>query len=129
MNPATREKMFLAAAIFNWTVGLGLIVMPNPFLRLVFITPEIDNVTWANQFGWLVFAFGIGYFWAARDLAANIQIIRLAIIAKLGVAAIALFNATMGNVSSQIMIPAGADAIWAVLFVQAIRSAEPATGG
>lgn len=122
MTPATASRILFWAALFNWLVGLGLLLAPNLFLSVSFITPPVGNPHWAGQFGWLVLMFGVGYFWASRDLVQNRQIVRLAIPAKLGVGAVALAHVFAGNVSWQIMIPAGADVAWAVLFVACLRT-------
>lgn len=122
MSREFTQKMFLFAAIFNGLIGLGLLFIPGPFLDLIFITPALENPTWANLFGWLVTLFGVAYYWISRDPESNRQLILLGIIGKLGVAAIALANVLAGNISWQIMIPAGADALWAALFLRALGS-------
>jgi hypothetical protein len=122
MTQANVSRVLFWAAVFNWLIGLGLMFAPNLLLGLISVTPAVANPTWPLQFGWLVFVFGIGYHWASRDLQRNQQIIRLAIPGKIGVAAVAMASVAAGHISWQIMIPAGADAIWAVLFVFCLRS-------
>lgn len=115
--------MFLAAAIFNWVVAAGLFFLPNIFLGLFFISPGVDQLLWLQQFAGLVFVFGIGYYWAYRDLAANRAIIRLAIIGKFSVVLVGILNVQMGEISWQFMVPASVDAIFALLFIRALRGA------
>lgn len=121
MKQATKSKLFLAAAIFNWVVSLALFFVPGAFLRLFSISPGIEQPLWVQQFAGLVFIFGIGYYWASRDLKANAQIIRLGAIAKLGVVLIAVLNVLSGDTSWQLLIPVSGDAIWAALFIVALR--------
>ena len=127
MTPQTTSRMFLLAAVFNWVLGLGLLVAPGPFLQLIYISPALDNPIWANMFGALVFAFGIGYFRASKDLTHNLALIEIAAPAKLGIGLVALVNVVQGNVSWQIMLPAGADVIWCVLFYAAMKSVQAPT--
>ncbi len=122
MRSETASRILFWGAAFNWLVGLGMMFAPNLLLGLILVTPEIADPTWSCQFGWLVFMFGIGYYWASRDLARNQQIIRLAIPAKLGVTALALASVIAGDISWQIMLPAGADAVWAGLFILCLHS-------
>lgn len=122
MTSDTASKMFLVGAVFNWIVGATLFFMPNIFLSLFFVTPPVEQTLWIQQFGGLVFVFGIGYYWASRDFEVNQQIIRLAVIAKSAVVLVGLLNVLTGGISWQFMIPASADAIFVALFVLALKS-------
>jgi hypothetical protein len=121
MTPEARSKMFFVAAIFNWMVGVTLFFIPNFFLDLFFVSPGVDQSLWIQQFAGLVFVFGIGYYWASKDFSANLGLIRLAIIAKSSVVLVGVFNVLMGGISWQFMIPASFDAIFVVLFIQALK--------
>ena len=121
MKQSITSKLFLAAAIFNWVMGLGLFFVPHILLGLFSISPGIEQTLWVQQFAGLVFMFGIGYYWASRDLNANAQIIRLGAIAKCGVVLIGIINVLTGDTSWQFLIPISADAAWAVLFIAALR--------
>jgi hypothetical protein len=127
MTPEVASKMFLAAAIFNWVMGAVLFFIPNIFLDLFFVSPGVHQLLWVQQFAGLVFVFGIGYYWASIDLAANRGLIRLAIIAKSSVVLVGLFNVVMGEISWQFMIPASADAIFVALFILALKGAPQPT--
>ena len=124
MTPQTTSRMFQLAALFNWIVGLGLLLAAGPFLQLIYITPAIGNPVWANITGLLVFAFGIGYYRASKNFAHNLGLIEIAAPAKLGVGLVALVNVVQGNVSWQIMLPAGADVVWGALFYAAMKSEQ-----
>lgn len=125
MTPDTTKKMFLIAAIFNWIVALGFFFVPGVFLSLFFIAPLPEQSVWVQQFAGLVFMFGLGYYWASRDLHSNQAIVRLAVWAKWGVVLIGLLNVLSGDISWQFMIPASADGVFAVLFVMALRTLQP----
>ena len=122
MTPDTTKKLFLVAAFFNWIVALGLFLVPQLFLSAFSVTPAPSQSIWVQQFAGLVFVFGVGYYWASRDLYSNQAIVRLAVLGKWGVVLIALLNVLNSDISWQFLIPASADAIFAVLFVLALRS-------
>jgi len=117
------KVLFLTAAIFNWTVGLLLAFKAGLLFDLFQVTPVPTEPLFLQLFAWLVFAFGVGYFWASRDFAANASIIRLGVPAKLGVVLIALACVLNGVVSWQIMILASVDMVYAFLFWRALRTA------
>jgi hypothetical protein len=121
VNHNPTRTLFLIAAIFNWLVALALFFAPDIFMAMLHITPAPLQLPWLQQFAGLVFVFGIGYFWASRDLAANAQIIRLAVIAKLGVVIVALYTVLNGSISWQMLIPAGGDLLFAIWFIRALR--------
>ena len=122
MTPESAQKLFLVAAIFNWIIALGLFFVPGLFLSLFFVAPLPEQSVWVQQFAGLVFTFGCGYYWASRDFYSNQAIVRLAVYGKFGVALIGLLNVLDGDISWQFMIPASADAVFACLFIVAMRS-------
>ena len=121
MQRETASKMLLGGAIFNWAVALTLFFIPGVFLNLFSVTPAPQQSLWVQQFAGLVFVFGIGYYWASRDFEANIQIIRMAVIGKVGVVLIGLLNVVTGDISWQFMLPASGDLIFVILFVMALK--------
>ncbi len=122
MTKEFSRKMFTVAAAFNWIVALLLFFYPALLLGPFGVTPLPEQTLWIQQFAGLVFFFGIGYYWAARNLYRNQPIIRLAILAKLGVVAIGTINVASGDVSWQFLLPASADGVFACLFMIALKS-------
>jgi hypothetical protein len=114
----SNRRLFVAAAVFNWAVGAGLVLAPNLVLGLMFVSPVIDITTWVHLFGWLVTMFGIAYYLIAQDPVRQQSLIQLGIVAKLGVVVIALWHVVAGDISWQMMLPAGA--VWAALFARAL---------
>lgn len=121
MKAATASKVFMSGAIFNWAVALTLLFIPGEFLNLLSVTPAPQQLLWVQQFAGLVLVFGIGYYWASRDFEKNIQIIRMAVIGKLGVVLIGLVNVATGDISWQFMLPASGDLCFAILFIVALN--------
>ena len=122
MTRESASRLFFWAAVFNWVIALGLFFVPGPFLGLIQVTPAPEQTVWVQQFAGLVFFFGVGYYWLSRDFEKNIPLARLAIWGKWGVVVIALLNVWRGDISWQLMLPAAADGVFALLFLRAIRS-------
>ncbi len=122
MTRESASKMFFAAALFNWMVAVSLFFIPEVFFTVFFVAPAPEQTLWVQQFAGLVFFFGLGYYWASRDFDRNVQIIRLAVWAKSGVVVIGLLNVLMGDISWQFMLAASVDALFVVLFIQALNS-------
>ena len=122
MKQETASRLFLAGAFFNWTVAATLFFAPGLFLNLFSISPAPEQSLWVQQFAGLVFVFGIGYYWASRDFEKNVQIIRMAVVGKLGVVLIGLLNVMTGDVSWQFMLPASGDLIFVILYIMALKA-------
>ncbi|MDO9337801.1 MAG: hypothetical protein Q7T61_15510 [Caulobacter sp.] len=74
------KAVFAVAALFNFAVGLPLLIAPAAFYAMLGQTaPDILN---AQLAGGLIAVFGIGYAMVARDPAANRGIIVLGVIGK-----------------------------------------------
>jgi hypothetical protein len=121
VNPKTTSRLFLIAALFNWLVCIVLMTDAPLLLGLFNVTPLPTEPLFISLSGWLIICYGIGYYWASRDLAGNLGIIRLGIIGKLGVFGVVLISTWLGHISWQMNILSGADLIFAALFIIAIR--------
>lgn len=121
MSETSLKTLFLTAAIFNWAVGIALAFKARLLFDLFRITPQVTEPLFLQLFAWLVFVFGIGYFWVSRNPSANIPIIKLGILGKTSVALVALACVVTGSVSWQIMILASADLLYAILFWCALK--------
>jgi hypothetical protein len=120
VNPERQKRLFTLAAVFNWLVGLGLFFAADSLLGLFQISPLPSETLFLRLFAGLVFIFGFAYYAARCDLQANAPVIRLGAVAKLAVVAIAALEIALGNVSWQLMLIAGADLVFAVLFLMAL---------
>jgi hypothetical protein len=69
----------------------------------------------------LVAIFGIAYYWAAKDLNKNINLVKLGIIGKLTVFVLPLAYYLVGLVSWQLPALASIDLVYSILFINALR--------
>ena len=124
MTESFSRKMFWTAAIFNWAVALILALRAPLLFELFSVTPVPSEALFLQLFAWLVFVFGIGYYWAASDPVANAPVIRLGILGKSSVVLVSIACVAAGVVSWQMLILASADAVYAVLFLRALKAAQ-----
>jgi hypothetical protein len=122
MNEASRKKMLYSAAIFNWLVSLALVAFPYSLFQLFKVTPLPVEPLFLHLFAVLVFSFGIGYYWAARDFVLNAPIIRLGMIGKLAVFFTGIVNVLLANVSWQLLLLVSVDLLYAALFFIALKA-------
>ena len=124
MKPNSIRILFQAAAAFNWAVALALAFLARPLFELFRVSPAPTEPLFLQLFAWLVFVFGIGYWWVARDPLVNRPIIRLGILGKWSVFLAALILVLADAVSWQIMLLAGGDGIFALFFGLALASVK-----
>ena len=122
MKIQAQRILFLTAALFNWAVAAAFVVDAAQLFRLFAVSPEPTEPLFVILFAWLVFAFGIAYYWVSRDPATNAPLIRLGIVGKSGVVATSLLCVFFGIVSWQLMILVAMDAVYAILFWRALKS-------
>ena len=118
------RTLFLTAAFFNWAVGLALAFKAQFLFELFRVSPAPTEPLFLQLFSWLVIVFGIGYFWASKDPAANVPIIRLGILGKMSVVLASLGCVATGVVSWQMMLLASADLVYALLFWRALKTIQ-----
>ena len=124
MTPKSMRFMFTTAAWFNWVAGLAVAVNVELLFSLFRITPLPSEPLFLQLFAWLVIVFGIGYFWASRDPAANVPVIKLGMIGKLSVVLVSLACVLTGSVSWQIMLLMSIDLLYAILFWRALKAIQ-----
>jgi len=124
MTLKSMRIMFTTAAWFNWLAGLAVAVNAELLFGLFRITPLPTEPLFLQLFAWLVIVFGIGYFWASRDPAANVPVIKLGLIGKLSVVLVSLACVLTGSVSWQIMLLMSVDLLYAILFWRALKAIQ-----
>lgn len=121
--------MFYSAFAFNMVMAVIFSFFVVSGFELIGVVPSIADISpqeemFSQLFGVLVFSFGIGYLWIARDPEKNKQIIRMGIMGKTVVVLVCLANVILENVSWHLMLAAGFDGVYAVLFYLALRQLD-----
>ena len=120
MTQAWNKAFFTVAALFNWVVGAVIILDPALLMNMFSVTPLPEQSSLIRLGGLLVLFYGTGYYWAAGDLRANAQVIRLGAWAKMGVFSLGVTEVMLGNISWQFLILVSADLAFALLFLRAL---------
>ncbi len=121
MSADSINRLFLIGAIFNWVIGLGMLLAAEHFLSLLYISPLPEQSVWIQLFAALVLVFGYGYFLASRDFERHATAILLGVWGKTAVVLVAGVNVVSGDINAMLMVPAGADGVFAALFMVALR--------
>jgi len=114
-------KMFLAAALFNFVIGLPIIFLTEWTYLLSFVQEpgeiSANTIRFWRDFGFCVFIIGIGYYLVARDTTRNHGMIWLGIFSKLFDVINLSTRYFSGVAYFIVMIPALIDAVFVLLFV------------
>ncbi|MDJ0855185.1 MAG: hypothetical protein QNI88_08250 [Desulfobacterales bacterium] len=124
------KTMFTMAALWNWMAALlfmAMAVLDLPILSLFLIIKPASHL-WFNLFFGVVFVFGLGYFWAAKDLGANRNIVKMGAIGKIWVFFLILAGWLTGSVTFLAAVAGTVDLVFAALFVHALNHSKTARG-
>jgi len=113
--------MFYSASAFNFVMFFLFAFFYVEMFSFFSITPAPLHPMMTQLFAVLVLAFGVGYFWIARDPVKNRQIILLGALAKTMMVLFAGIQIMAGIVSWQFLVPASGDLAYVVLFMLAYR--------
>lgn len=121
------KRFFLFAALFNAAAGLPMIFAPDLFATLLALDPSslAAATPWLHQFGVLVLAFGLAYFWISRDPLGNRNLVLLGCIGKLSVFAVAWVDYFAGVAPLSFAVLVIADAVFAAIFYLFYRRSAP----
>jgi hypothetical protein len=119
---AQQSAMFYSAAIFNWLACVMFFPGSGISSALGF-TPLMTNGPFEQVALMAIGLFGIGYWMAARDFAANRGIVVLGAIGKVCVVAIFFGHYLMvGDVNLAQALPTLGDAAYVILFLLALNA-------
>lgn len=119
VSPAERTLFFVAAA-FNALVALAL-VLPGDFAWNLLGLLRPEKMLFVHLFAVMVAAFGLAYFWIARNPGGKRVLIELAIIGKLAVFGVALAHGLAGTAPMSLALLASGDLVFAALFFDFLR--------
>jgi hypothetical protein len=112
--------MFLAAAIWNWTLAIAFLVLPridiNYFLATGLVIP--NTMLWFDSFMGLVFAFGLGFYFVSKSVKENHGLIQMAVFEKTWVFLIGVVWFILGHASIWVVLFVTVDLIFGFLFIE-----------
>jgi hypothetical protein len=110
------QRMFYAAAIFNWLVA-AMIIAKIVFPAQIPIASPFDPFA-GQAFALLIAVFGYGYFLVGRNPERNEAMVQVGVLGKLLIFLLFLSGALGGTLPFALMLPACADVIFAFLFLE-----------
>ena len=111
------RNLFFIGAIWNWMVAIVSTFFYHPMFRLLGMDDPVYPGILYTFFG-VVFVFGIGYYWISRDLENNDNIVKMGILGKTWVFAVALYYAIVGDFHWLLVLPGTVDLVFAGLFIE-----------
>ena len=114
------QKMFWAAALFNFAMSGFIILAPRWSYTLAYLPLIIDSNAIAlkfwRDFGFSVLLIGVGYYLVSRDVDQNRSIVWLGIFAKLFDVIVLTQRFVTGVAKPLVLFPAIVDGIFVLLF-------------
>lgn len=121
-NSGRFKKLLFSAALFNWIAASALCFAYQPLFQIGGITPLPTHPLFLQLFAVLAFLFGVGYYWASRDLERNRNIIILGTLGKLLVFLFPLGYWLAGSISWKLLILVSVDLVYALLFIHILTT-------
>jgi len=114
------KKMFFSAAIWNWIVGLTLLMLSfiNPNILPLFGVDIPPSLVFMQMLFILVIVFGIGFFLVYQDLEKNKGIVIMSIFEKISFFVVFLIYFILGDVNFLVLLLNIIDLIFGILFIE-----------
>ncbi|MEP0883689.1 hypothetical protein NDI49_19225 [Trichocoleus sp. ST-U3] len=122
-NPITWKYVFQTKAIINWVESVALL-LSDQWIRQILGQEPLTNPEYLHLFGALVFTIGIGYWWVAKDISRNHDLIRFGICAQVSVFIVLAYHTLIGGLHPFYLVPGVIDLTFAILFSLFLSSYE-----
>lgn len=115
------QKLFFIGAIWNLLIAVSLIgaQILRPDILLLFNTRPLQDELYFYISLSLVFAYGIGYYWASKDFKSNKGVVLMGIIGKQMVFIIEIVAFFKGHITPLFLMSGIGDLIFSILFLKA----------
>ncbi|HZR36105.1 MAG TPA: hypothetical protein VFA75_12055 [Nevskia sp.] len=122
------RRLFGVAALFNFTVAAGLLLLRPVLLPLLRLDPvQGSNVAFADLLALMIAVFGYAYWCVANDPVRYRPYIPLSIVGKVAVPLTLAACWLGGHASGRLVALGGSDLVFAALFLAFLRRhPEPA---
>ncbi|HEY7033789.1 MAG TPA: hypothetical protein VH482_20805 [Thermomicrobiales bacterium] len=119
-SSAAWSRMFVAAAVFNFAIGVPILVARRWSYDLAYSTPlpadDTMTLKFWGDFGFAVVLIGVGYYLVSRDVGANRGLVWLGIGAKLFDVVVLTYRWATDLANPIVLLPALIDGIFVLLF-------------
>ena len=120
------SNLFRVAALYNWLVGIPLLVATAPMLAIIGLAAP-EDLTWHRLAGLLVAFFGAIYWIISSSPSQHRPIIKLAVAGKVSVFLLFAQAWHAGFVTSMAFGIAVGDLLFGILFALALRELAKAS--
>jgi hypothetical protein len=112
--------MFLAAAIWNWLLATGFLILWRIDINyfLIFDLDIPNTMLWFDSFMGMVFVFGIGFYLVSKNMKENHGLILMACFEKFVVFTIPLIWFFLEQASIWVVLFVSIDLIFGLLFIE-----------
>lgn len=122
--------MFVAAALFNFAVGLSLLCFRHWTFDIAFIDDAgsaagVAPDLWAD-FGYCVVLIGVGYLFIAADPPGQRMLVWLGVLAKGFDVVVLSWRTMMGITHPIVLVPGAIDGLFLLLFILFLARVQPA---
>lgn len=115
------QNAILKAAAMNGCSGIALI-KPSVLFEILHITPVPTNDLVLHVVVIVNALLSVGYYWASRDLPANVSVLRLGLLGKVALIVVTILDVILGIVSRQMLIlTVAGDLPVAILFFKILQ--------
>ena len=115
------KKMYTIAAIWNWILAIGFLILPRIDIGLFSLAGPMDppnTLLWFDSFFGFVFLFGIGYYFISKSTTENHGLIKIVIIEKFWVFIITLYYFLILEASVLAVGIVTGDLLFGILFIE-----------
>ena len=115
------KKMYTIAAIWNWILAVGFLILPRIDIGLFSLAGPMDppnTLLWFDSFFGFVFLFGIGYYFISKSTTENHGLIKIVIIEKFWVFIITLYYFLILEASVLAVGIVTGDLLFGILFIE-----------
>ena len=113
--------MYTIAAIWNWILAVGFLILPRIDIAFFSIAGPIEappTLLWFDSFFGLVFAFGLGFYFISRSITENHGLIKISVFEKTWVFVMGLFYFLIAQASIWVVIVVAGDLLFGLLFLE-----------
>jgi hypothetical protein len=111
--------LFLAAAVWNaLSAGAVLFLLTSAKFRQVMGFPGPPDTIGLQLLASCLFVFGLGYYWASRDLSRNRDLVKLGVIGKPLVFFVFFGHALAQEIPMVLVLPSFVDLLFGALFLE-----------
>jgi hypothetical protein len=124
-RPSYHKYMYTIAAIWNWVLAVGFLVLPRIDIGYFSIAGPVappPTLLWFDSFFGLVFAFGLGFYFISKSTTENHGLIRISIFEKFWVFVMGLGYFLIAQASIWVVIVVAGDLLFGLLFFEDLRA-------